>query len=133
MKDKFLFCLFDGLRRDIVRQDTMPNLSAFRECWVDFPNSSSVFPSETRVQVSSFVTGAFPGDAQLDLKNEAGFGHGVMANVFFDPNQSIGAPLDTSNLEKMEEAEKYYGRIQKSVNLSEIMASAGKEYSVLFN
>ncbi|GIR54121.1 MAG: hypothetical protein CM15mP62_15920 [Rhodospirillaceae bacterium] len=31
MKDKFLFCLFDGLRRDIVRQDTMPNLSAFRE------------------------------------------------------------------------------------------------------
>ena len=101
MKDKFLFCLFDGLRRDIVRQDTMPNLSAFRECWVDFPNSSSVFPSETRVQVSSFVTGAFPGDAQLDSKNEAGFGHGVMANVFFDPNQSIGAPLDTSNLEKM--------------------------------
>ena len=56
---------------------------------------------------------------------------GVMANVFFDPNQSIRAPLDTSNLEKMEKAEKYYGRIQKSVNLSEIMASAGKEYSVL--
>ena len=131
MKDKFLFCLFDGLRRDIVRQDTMPNLSAFREGWVDFPNSSSVFPSETRVQVSSFVTGAFPGDAQLDLKNQAGFGHGVMANVFFDPNQSISAPLDTSNLEKMEKAEKYYGRIQKSVNLSEIMASSGKEYSVL--
>ena len=26
MKDKFLFCLFDGLRRDIVRQDTMPNI-----------------------------------------------------------------------------------------------------------
>ena len=131
MKDKFLFCLFDGLRRDIVRQDTMPNLSAFREDWVDFPNSSSAFPSETRVQVSSFVTGAFPGDAQLDSKNQAGFGHGVMANVFFDPNQSIGAPLDTSNLEKMVKAEKYYGRIQKSVNLSEIMASAGKKYSVL--
>ena len=99
MKDKFLFCLFDGLRRDIVRQDTMPNLSAFREDWVDFPNSSSVFPSETRVQVSSFVTGTFPGDAQLNLKNRAGFGHGIMANVFFDPNQSIEAPLETSNLD----------------------------------
>ena len=46
MKDKFLFCLFDGLRRDIVRQDTMPNLSAFREGWVDFPNSSSAFRSD---------------------------------------------------------------------------------------
>ena len=82
MKEKFLFCLFDGLRRDFVRQDTMPNLSTFRESWVDFPNSSSVFPSETRVQVSSFVTGAFPGDSKLSSENYSHYGHGVMANVF---------------------------------------------------
>ena len=131
MKEKFLFCLLDGLRRDFVRQDTMPNLSTFRESWVDFPNSSSVFPSETRVQVSSFVTGAFPGDSRLSSENYSHYGHGVMANVFFDSNQSISGPLDTSNLEKMGRAEKYYGRIQKSKNLSEIMAASGKELSIL--
>ena len=131
MKEKFLFCLFDGLRRDFVRQDTMPNLSTFRESWVDFPNSSSVFPSETRVQVSSFVTGAFPGDSKLSSENYSHYGHGVMANVFFDSNQSISSPLDTSNLEKMGRAEKYYGRIQKSKNLGEIMAATGKDYSIL--
>ena len=66
MKDKFLFCLFDGLERHRT-SDTMPNLSAFRECWVDFPNSKFCFPSETRVQVQA-LSGAFPGDANLNLK-----------------------------------------------------------------
>ena len=84
-KTKFLFCLFDGLRRDFVQSNIMPNLNEFRNEWVDYPNSSSTFPSETRVQVSSFVTGAYCGGSISDASKEGNFGHGIMANSFYDP------------------------------------------------
>ena len=131
MKKKFLFCLFDGLRRDLIRPDTMPNLNAFRNSWVDFPNCNSAFPSETRVQVSSFVTGAYAGDFQSLFKHGGFGGHGVMANVFFDPSVNPEKPLDTSDVEGMKRAAEFYGRIQKAENLGEIMAAANLNYSVL--
>ena len=131
MKKKFLFCLFDGLRRDLIRHDTMPNLNAFRNNWSDFPNCNSAFPSETRVQVSSFVTGAYAGGFQPLQKNGIAGGHGVMANVFFDPAVNPENRLDTSDLEGMKGAKSVYGRIQKAENLGEIMAAANLNYSVL--
>ena len=60
-RPRFLIILFDGLRPDLVRADTAPHLHAFRRGWCTLPNAAATFPSETRVQVSSFVTGNFSG------------------------------------------------------------------------
>ncbi len=128
---KFLFCLFDGLRRDMVRADVMPNLSKFRSNWCDYPNSTSAFPSETRVQVSSFVTGAYPGGPIRNVSGNHGAGHGIMANVFYDPLLNFDSPMDTSDIERMNQAQKIYGRLQKGENIGEILANSGKKYSVL--
>ena len=128
---KFLFCLFDGLRRDFVRADTMPNLYSFQNDWVDYPNSSSTFPSETRVQVASFVTGAYCGGSIPHSPGQPEFGHGIMANSFYDPLLGFDGPLDTSDIVKMEQAKAIYGKLQKSPSLAEILWEVEKKYSVI--
>jgi phosphonoacetate hydrolase len=130
-RTRFLFVLFDGLRRDMIRPDLMPNLHRFRGAWCDFPNSTSAFPSETRVQVSSFVTGAFAGGATLAEGANAGAGHGIMANAFYDPVLGYDGPMDTSDTPRMTKAKDVYGRLQKAENLGEVMARAGRKYAVL--
>ncbi len=116
---KVLFVLFDGLRPDMVRTDTMPNLHAFRRKWAWFPNTASAFPSETRVQVSSFVTGCYPG------------GHGIMGNAFYDPALGFDKPMDTSDTPRMDIAERHYGRLQQAETLAETLHRAGRRYTVL--
>ena len=130
-KTKFLFCLFDGLRRDFVQSNIMPNLNEFRNEWVDYPNSSSTFPSETRVQVSSFVTGTYCGGSISGASKEGSFGHGIMANSFYDPILGFDGPLDTSDMAKMEEAKGIYGSLQKTPSLGELLAKENKNYSVI--
>ncbi len=130
-RTKFLFVLFDGLRRDMIRPDLMPNLHRFRAGSCDYPNSASAFPSETRVQVSSFVTGAYCGGASLPEGANAGAGHGIMANAFYDPALGYDGPMDTSDTARMMQAKGIYGRLQKAENLGEIIARAGKKYAVL--
>lgn len=130
-RTKFLFCLFDGLRRDMIRPDTMANLHRFRAAWCDYPNSASAFPSETRVQVSSFVTGAYAGGSSLPPGRNTGDGHGIMANAFYDPALGHDGPMDTSDTERMTAAKGVYGRLQKAENLGEVLARAGRKYAVL--
>ncbi|MDG2284139.1 MAG: alkaline phosphatase family protein, partial [Alphaproteobacteria bacterium] len=130
-RTKFLFVLFDGLRRDMIRPNLMPNLHRFRGAWCDYPNSASAFPSETRVQVSSLVTGAYCGGASLPDGANAGAGHGIMANSFYDPALGYDGPMDTSDTPRMIKAKGVYGRLQKAENLGEVLARTGKKYAVL--
>ena len=130
-RTKFLFVLFDGLRRDMIRPDLMPNLHRFRGAWCDYPNSASAFPSETRVQVSSFVTGAYAGGSSLPDGANAGAGHGIMANSFYDPALGYDGPMDTSDTPRMMKAKGVYGRLQKAENLGETLSRAGRKYAVL--
>jgi phosphonoacetate hydrolase len=118
-RPKFLFVLFDGLRRDMVRPDLAPAIHGFREDWCEMANSSAVFPSETRVQVSALVTG-----------NHAG-GHGVMGNDFYDPALELGGSLKTNDAAAMAKATAYYGRMQMPPTLGEIASEQGLRYSVL--
>ena len=118
-RPRMLFCLFDGLRRDMVRPELMPRLHRFRSSWCEFPNSSAAFPSETRVQVSSLVTGTFPA------------GHGIMANSFLDPALGLSGPFDTSDIETMARARRIYGRLHKAQTLGECLARAGRRYAVV--
>ena len=130
-RTRFLFCLFDGLRRDMIHPKLMPNLARFRATCCDYPNSTSAFPSETRVQVSSFVTGAYAGGTALPNKTGSGDGHGIMANAFYDPALGFAQPMDTSDTPRMEQAKSLYGRLQKAENLGEVLARAGRKYAVL--
>ena len=78
-----LTAVFDGLQKAQVTPDLMPNLAAFAAGGVTFENHHSVFPTVTRTNVASIVTGCYPG------------GHGLAANTLvvrgFDPNRAIPA------------------------------------------
>jgi len=73
MTDTCLIVTFDGLRRDRATADLMPNLARFLGAGTDCVNARSVFPSETRVAVTSTVTGCAPA------------AHGLVANQFLHP------------------------------------------------
>ncbi|RUA23982.1 MAG: alkaline phosphatase family protein, partial [Chloroflexi bacterium] len=78
-----LIFVFDGLQPSQVNTRLTPNLSAFADGGVNFANHHSIFPTVTRVNCSSIVTGMSAG------------GHGMHGNRFaivdFDPNQAIMA------------------------------------------
>jgi hypothetical protein len=123
-KSKFLLVVFDGLRRELITPERMPNLDRFRRQGVDCPESRSAMPSETRVQVSSFVSGCYAG------------GHGIMGNSFYDPVLGLKGPMDTSDLVTMQIAEKMYpdgvfaaddlGGLLHHAGLKLVTASTGK-------
>ena len=73
----------DGLQPSQVTPDLMPNLSALAARGVSFANHHSVFPTVTRVNSASMVTGRQPG------------GHGLAANTLlvreYDPHRVIQA------------------------------------------
>src|SRR3546814_13939208 len=90
-RPRFLIVLFDGLRPDLVRPDTAPHLHGFRRSWCTLPNAAATFPSETRVQVSSFVTGSFAGRPALARTGDnRGYGHGIVAHSFYAPALRLG-------------------------------------------
>ena len=130
-RQRFLFVLFDGLRRDMVGPRLMPILHRFRKTWCEYPNSSSVFPSETRVQASSFVTGACPGGSALVTGCNDGAGHGIMGNAFYDPVLGFDRALDTSDDERMAQAGRIYGRVQKAEALGKVLARSDRKFAVL--
>ena len=75
--------VIDGLQPAQVNSRLMPNLSGWAADGVTFANHHSVFPTVTRVNASSMVTGLNPG------------GHGLAGNRLlirdFDPENAMGA------------------------------------------
>ena len=55
-----LVIVVDGLRPDYVTADLMPRLSRLGQRGIVFTAHHSVFPTVTRVNSSSFVTGSYP-------------------------------------------------------------------------
>ena len=60
MDNAFLLVVFDGLRPDMVRADTTPNLLRLAAMGTRFARARSVFPSETRVCSATVATGCMP-------------------------------------------------------------------------
>ncbi len=106
---------FDGLQPHHVRPELMPNLAEFAKSGVSFARHHSVFPSMTRPNVASLVTGCYPGR------------HGLMANTLvvpgFNANRSFPA---------MEPQLGLLARQTEGVllvpTLAEILADGGREY-----
>ena len=63
----------DGLRPDAITAEDAPTLARLRAEGVDFTNSHSVFPTVTRVNAATLVTGAQPAT------------HGIVGNEMYVP------------------------------------------------
>ena len=112
-----LLLCFDGLRRDRVTAALMPNLFRFMAEGSNFLHSRSIFPSETRVAVTSTMTGNPPG------------AHGVVANQFIHavrPNDLFR----TSEWEDLELAAQA-GQLLDRQTVGERMAAAGRTMAVV--
>jgi predicted AlkP superfamily pyrophosphatase or phosphodiesterase len=113
---KQLLLVLDGLRPDYVTPDVMPNLYALGQRGVVFANHHSVFPTVTRVNASSMVTGAYPER------------HGLMGNAVFFPQVDASRFLDTgdrANLVKINDATG--GKLLTTPTLGEILQANGKK------
>ena len=112
---KVLVVVFDGLQPAQVNENLMPNLAAFAAAGVTFANHHAVYPSVTRANASSMVTGRHPG------------GHGLSANTLlvpdFDPHHAIPA-LEP----QLEEVARKTGRVLLAPTLAEMVARHGQEY-----
>src|SRR5262249_36516775 len=86
----FLVIVVDGLRPDYVTRDVMPRLTALSERGVRFTAHHAVFPSVTRVNASSFVTGAYPET------------HGLLGNTIYISAANATRGLDTGQRENLE-------------------------------
>jgi predicted AlkP superfamily pyrophosphatase or phosphodiesterase len=118
--NKQLLVVVDGLRPDYVRLDIMPNLYALGRRGVIFNNHHAVFPTVTRVNASSMVTGTYPER------------HGVLGNAVFFPQVNPREFFDTGdrqNLLKINDS--LQGKLLAVPSLGEILEANGRKLLVV--
>lgn len=114
-----LVIVVDGLRPDYVTSDVMPRLFRLGQRGMVFNAHHSVFPTVTRVNASSFVTGAYPET------------HGLLGNNIYIPKVNATRGLDTGQRENLEAVERADGALLTAPTLGEILRKAGKRLLVV--
>src|SRR5712692_9158271 len=109
-----LVIVVDGLRPDYMTPEVMPRLFRLGRRGIVFNAHHSVFPTVTRVNASSFVTGAYPET------------HGLMGNTIYIPKANATKGLDTAERTNLEAVERAEGKLLTAPTLSEILKPAGK-------
>ena len=115
---RILIAAFDGLQPSQVRPDLAPNLSEIAAGGVTFTRNHPVFPTVTRINVASLVTGCHPGS------------HGLAGNTLvfrdYDPNRALQAmePVLTQVADRT-------GRVLLAPTLADILHEHGREYVAL--
>src|SRR5260221_12981696 len=104
-----LVIVVDGLRPDYVTSDVMPRLTRLGQRGIVFAAHHSVFPTVTRVNVSSMVTGAYPET------------HGLLGNTIYIPSANATRGLDTGERENLEAVERSEGKLLTAPTLGEIL------------
>src|SRR5262252_7922410 len=84
-----LVIVVDGLRPDYVTPDVMPRLYKLGQRGIVFNAHHSSFPTVTRVNASTFVTGSYPQT------------HGLMGNTIYIPSANATKGLDTGDRENL--------------------------------
>ncbi len=112
---RVLIIAFDGLQPSQVRADLVPNLSAFAAGGVTFARNHPVFPTVTRINVASLVTGRHPGS------------HGLAGNTLvirdYDPNNTLQA-MEPQLAQVAEQT----GHVLLAPTLADILHDHGEEY-----
>ncbi len=110
-----LIVVFDGLQPAQITPELMPSLAEFARTGVTLANHHPVFPTVTRVNVSSLVTGCLPGR------------HGLAGNTFlcrdYDPHRVIPAMEPT-----LQAIADTTGRALLAPTLADILRRRGMEY-----
>ena len=114
-----LVIVVDGLRPDYVPPTVMPRLHRLGQRGIVFTAHHAVFPTVTRVNASSFVTGAY---AET---------HGLMGNNIYIPKVNATKGLDTGDRANLEAVERAEGTLLTAPTLSEILRPAGKKLLVV--
>ena len=113
-----LIAAFDGLQPAQVRPDLMPNLAQFASEGVFFENHHPVFPSVTRINAASMVTGTYSGK------------HGLAANTMvardYDPTSAFSALEPT-----LADLARKTGRVLLAPTLADILAEHDMEYTAI--
>ncbi len=113
-----LIVVFDGLQPAQIRPELMPNLSRFADEGIFFEKHHPVFPSVTRINAASMVTGRYPG------------GHGLAANTMvardYDPALVFSALEPT-----LADMARKTGRVLLAPTLADILSGYGLEYTAI--
>jgi arylsulfatase A-like enzyme len=116
---RILVIVVDGLRPDYITPDLMPRLSRLGQRGMTFRAHHSVFPTVTRVNGSSFVTGAYPET------------HGIVGNVIYMPKVNVTKPLDAGSRDDLIAIERSGDPLLTAPTLGELLEHAGKRLMVV--
>ena len=112
---RVLIVAFDGLQPSQVTPEFAPNLAEFAAGGVTFARNHPVFPTVTRINVASLVTGCHPGS------------HGLAGNTLvirdYDPDNTI--PALEPELTRVREKT---GAVLLKPTLADILHGQGAEY-----
>ena len=112
-----LVIVLDGLRPDYVTPALMPNLYALGQRGVVARNHHSVFPTVTRVNAASMVTGSYPAR------------HGLMGNAVYFPAISPNTAFDTASAADLQRIEATTGgQLLTAPSLGEILQQGGRKF-----
>lgn len=112
--NRILLIVFDGLQPAQITPDLMPNLSRLASEGVTFSNHHAVFPTVTRANVASIVTGHLPG------------AHGLTANTLVIPEYDPHRPFSALEPVLTEVASKTSVLLKST--LADILHHHGHEY-----
>jgi arylsulfatase A-like enzyme len=110
-----LFAIFvvDGLRPDSINATDTPTIDRLRREGVDYVNSHSIFPTSTRINAASLITGAYPSR------------HGIVGNSMFVAGVNPGAPFDTADYRQLIRLEEADGRVVTTPSLGDVLQRGG--------
>jgi len=114
-----LIIIFDGLRPDYITMNGMPNLFALKDRGCYATEHHSVFPTVTRVNASSYVTGAYPKT------------HGLLGNTVYFPEVDKEKGLNTGDFHELQRiADATEGKLLTVSSLGELLHMAGERMMV---
>lgn len=116
---RVLIAAFDGLQPAQVSPDLTPTICRLAAEGVAFTRHHAVFPTVTRTNVASMVTGRHPG------------GHGLAANSLVVRELEPGRVVDALEPTLARLAERSGGRVLLAPTLGELLAAHGQVYAAV--
>lgn len=109
----------DGLRPDMLDSNVMPTVARLGMTGVRCWDHHAVYPTHTRVNISTLATGSTPGR------------HGLMANTMLVPHATEDHIVDTSNYQHINALESASGgKALLASSLGDLLAARGERLAV---
>jgi predicted AlkP superfamily pyrophosphatase or phosphodiesterase len=111
-----LIAIFDGLRPDIVSPQHTPNIARLKREGVHYSRSHAAFPTVTRVNGGTLVTGMWPER------------HGLVSNTMYVPAVDPAKPFSTGEWKELVKLREATGRVVLTKTLGEHLQARGLSY-----